>query len=226
MWKLNPEIAYETGLHIGDGNMYSRGNMNRITYCGNLRNEADFYRFLRKFLKNLYGIDPIYIERFADNTVILIVNSKSLLEFKRNVLNIPAGPKDHIGIPEKIRKNERFAKSFMCGLADTDFSLSFKKDRKGLHREPRLEWYTKSKTLSMHVQKILRSNGFSFSVEKIDGKYHGYFLRMYGHKNLDLWLNKFGFKNYWILKKIQVWRKLGFYPIRSSFDDLNKILNI
>lgn len=217
-------MAYDVGIHVGDGNMYTYGRINRITYCGHLGNEADFYRFLKRFLKKLYNVTPLYIERPSDNTILLLINSKSILEFKKNKLKLPVGPKDNVKIPQQIMNNRKYMKAFMRGLGDTDFSLSFKKNRKGIHKEPRLEWYTKSKPLSLQVSKILNKFGFTFKIEEKKGKYEGFLLRMYGHKNLNLWMENFGFYNSWTLLKLKVWKKLGYYPIRKSYNEISKLL--
>lgn len=223
-WKLNSKIAYDLGVHIGDGNMYTYGRSNKITYCGHLGNEKDFYKSFQKYLKDLYGLNPIYIERPSDNTVLLVINSKELLEFKQG-LGLPVGPKDNVTIPKQILKSKTYMKSFMRGLGDTDFSLSFKKDRKGIHREPRLEWYTKSRKLSFEVSHTLKQFGFTLTVEGRRDRYHGYLLRMYGNRNLNLWLEEFGFMNSWTLMKIRAWKKLGYYPIRKSYSELKTILS-
>ena len=49
-------LAYETGVHIGDGNLYlKKDRMYRVTYSGNLRNEKEYYRnVLRK--NSLYSL--------------------------------------------------------------------------------------------------------------------------------------------------------------------------
>ena len=50
-------------------------------------------------------------------------------------------------------------------------------------------------------------------------------IRIYGKKNLDNWMNNFGFYNDWILMKLKIWKKLGYFPIRKSFLELKKIYN-
>lgn len=61
--EINPEVAYETGVHIGDGNMYSYYNrVYRITYCGNLVNEKEFYMDFKKLLKT-FNVNPLITER-------------------------------------------------------------------------------------------------------------------------------------------------------------------
>lgn len=59
----------------------------------------------------------------------MTVNSKSLFEFKRDILKLPVGVKSEIKILE-VLLSEKLVKNVMKGLGDTDFSLSFKKNRK------------------------------------------------------------------------------------------------
>jgi hypothetical protein len=40
-------------------------------------------------------------------------------------------------------------------------------------------------------------------------------VRIYGKQNLQLWLKNFGFFNPWILSKIKIWKKLGYFPIKK-----------
>ena len=220
MFKITPEIAYDVGIHIGDGNMYSKDGTYRITYSGNLTNEKEYYKDLQKIIRASYNVNPIYIERPKDNTVLVIVNSKGLVEFKRNELNLPCGPKNDIEIPKRILENTTLTRWCMRGIGDTDFSLSFKKNKKGINTEPRLELYTKSSKLIENLKHILLKFSFTFAIEKKTGKYHGYLLRMYGKKNLENWLNNFGFSNSWINLKLKVWKKLGYFPIKKTYSEL------
>lgn len=224
-WKINPEVSYEVGVYVGDGNMYSYGRTHRVTYSGNLENEREFYKKLSELFKKTFGLNVVYDERPEDNTVLIRINSKELLKFKNEVLKLPMGSKDEIGIPKQIMDNNQFVKRFIRGLGDTDFSLSFKKNRKGVHKEPRLEWYTKSERLSKQVEKILKKFGFTLSTDERKGKYHGFLLRMYGKRNLELWLKTFGFSNDWTNLKIEFWKKFGYFEIRKSYTELQKLLD-
>ena len=217
-FKLTKWIAYEIGVHVGDGNMYSYNRTHRITYSGNLANEGKFYKeSLMKLIKKIYKVQPRYYERKSDNTVLLVINSKKLIEFKNKFFGLPIGAKDEIEIPKVIRKNPSLIKWFMKGLGDTDFSLSFKKDRKELHSQPRLELYTKSKKLFRQVCEILKKFGFTFGKNIVKKeKQKGYIVRIYGKQNLQLWLKNFGFSNPWILSKIKIWKKLGYFPIKET----------
>jgi len=224
--KITTLVAYDVGVHIGDGNMYSKNRTFRVTYSGNLTNEKEYYQnFLLKVIKEAYkqyDVNPIYVERPEDNTVLILVNSKELVEFKQKILKLPCGPKDEIEIPKQILKDLNLLKWCMRGIGDTDVSLSFKKNKKGINTEPRLELYTKSKKLIKNLKQVLTQFKFTFSIEEKVGNYHGFMLRLYGKKNLENWLKNFGFSNHWIKLKIKIWRKLGFFPINKTYSELKR----
>jgi len=220
-------VAYDIGVHIGDGNMYSKNNIYRITYSGNLTNEKEYHQdVLIDVIKKAYNVNPIYIERPKDNTVLILVNSKKLVEFKHKELGLPCGPKDEIEIPKQILENLDLLKWCMRGIGDTDFSLSFKKNSKGINTEPRLELYTKSEKLMENLKQVLQQFEFTFSVERKIGKYRGFMLRIYGKKNLDRWIKNFGFSNNWIKLKIEIWKKLGYFPINKTYYELRELIRL
>lgn len=220
MFRINKNVAYDAGIQIGDGNMYVKDRMHRITYSGNLRNEKEFYKkILTRVIKEAYGKNPIYIERPKDNTVLLIVNSKDIVKFKNKTLRLPIGRKENVCIPKIFSKNFKLLKWCVRGLADTDFCLSFQKNRKGQHTEPRLEVYVQSEKLVKDLKRIFKKYGFTFAVEKKTGKYKGFMIRLYGRKNLFKWMRIFGFSNPWTLVKIKVWKKYGYFPIQKNYID-------
>ena len=201
--------------------MYSYNRTHRITYAGNLLNEKEFYKFLARIVKKIYKVKPIVLERKKDNTILLLVNSKKLIQLKVKEFNLPIGSKKDIQIPQKILKNPKLLRFFMRGLGDTDFSLSFKKNKKGIHTEPRLEMYTASQKLAFQVSQILSRFNFTFALQRMK---KGFMIRIYGKRNLKKWLKVFGFRNPWIKLKIKVWKKLGYYPIGKTFSKLKEIL--
>lgn len=222
---MDVEMAYESGIHIGDGNMYQQGYMNRITYCGNLTNEAVFYRdILGKLLRKLYDVRPLYYERKADNTALLIVNSKWLVESKKK-LGFPISTKTNISIPDKIWDKEEYLANCMRGIGDTDFSFSFKRNRREICCEPRIELFTNARYLLDDVRKILKNWNFSVATEeKTRRNYIEYRLRMYGKKNLNRWKEFIGFGNPYHISKIKVWEKYGFVNPGLNYIDYLKLL--
>ncbi|MBI2579423.1 MAG: hypothetical protein HYW27_00800 [Candidatus Aenigmarchaeota archaeon] len=211
-------LAYETGIHLGDGNLYETPRMQRITYSGNLENEREFYKeILFKILEKLFEVTPLYYERKTDNSVLLVINSKKLTEFKRGI-GLAAGNKTKIKIPEFIKKEDELLKKCLMGIGDTDFSLSFKKNRKGIYTEPRMELFCNSRNLALDISSSLKKFGFTFSFEETKRRNFDEFrIRMYGKKNLEKWINEIGFRNPYILSKIEFWKKFGYFIPKKNY---------
>lgn len=212
-------LAYETGVHLGDGSLQIQGLVHRVVYCGDIENDYSFYgEILPKILKTLYNKAPVIYKRKGDNTIITILNSKEAI--KRKVkLGLPIGNKQRMKrIPPWIK--DGLVTHFLRGLADADFCLSFKKNRKGIYCEPRIEFFTNNKIIAEFALKSLRDLGFKVAFE--DTKKHGfkeYRLRMYGKKMLNEWMKTIGFTNPKQLSKFLVFQKLGYCPIKLSTNE-------
>lgn len=184
-FKLSEKLAYETGVHIGDGNLYSKGRTHKITYSGNLRNEEDYYlTVLKPILERLYNVCPAVIRNKRRNVILLVVNSKRVAEFKTKILKMPNGPKTSINIPESIKQQPKLLKECIKGIGDTDFSVSFKKDRRGIYHEPRIELFSRSKELVEELWQTLSSMTFTVTKELMKRR-RGFIenrLRIYGKK--------------------------------------------
>lgn len=211
-------LAYETGIHLGDGNLYETKRMQRVTYSGNLENEKEFYKkTLYAILKRLYKIKPLCYERKTDNSVLLVINSKSVVAFKKSI-GLTAGNKVNIRIPEFILQDNHLLRQCLAGLGDTDFSVSFKKNRKGLYTEPRMEMFCNSKSLAADISSALKKFGFTFSFEETKRRnFNEFRIRLYGKGNLEKWLNCIGFKNPYILAKIKFWKTMGYFVPRKNY---------
>jgi len=215
---MDDVLAYEAGVFIGDGNLYVNERMNRVTYSGNLENEEDFYeKVLSSILKQAYGIQPRLYRRVSDNSVLLVINSKRIVQEKISI-GFKAGNKREIRIPANIRDDDRCLKECLAGIGDTDFSLSFKKNRNGIYTEPRLELFTFSPNLAKDIQQALIKLGFRCSFEAKERRgYQEFRIRMYGKKNLERWIREIGFKNLYILAKLNFWKKFGYFVPKKNY---------
>lgn len=86
-----------------------------------------------------------------------------------------------------------------------------------------MEFYTKSRILANQVFDILKEFNFNCTLQEMKST-KGFMIRMYGRKNLNKWVENFGFNNSWITTKIKVWEKYGFFPVRKSYYELKSFL--
>lgn len=223
-FSITRELAYETGVHIGDGNLYSKKQTHKITYSGNLTNEETYYlEILKPIIERVYKVEPKIIRRKKDNTILLVLNSKSIADFKINELKLPNGRKTRIKIPEVISQDFDLLRECIKGIGDTDFSVSFKKNSLGIYNEPRIELFSRSVELTEQLHNSLRSLNFTVAKEKkVRRGFLENRLRIYGRRNLEQWMDKIGFLNPYKIKKIEVWKLIGeVLPYQTYHDYLN-----
>jgi hypothetical protein len=87
----SPDLAYETGLHIGDGCLsHYLPYHYRYSISGNLSTEEEYYRrVIVPLIEKLYDLTPtIYTYH---NSIYATVWSKSLVVFKSERVGLPVG---------------------------------------------------------------------------------------------------------------------------------------
>jgi len=125
---MSESLAEESGIHIGDGNLYATKYDNAWCYKydinGNLENEYNYHKeHISKLMKQLYNCPGYITIRKNRNGIESVYKSKIVFEYKRDVLKFPVGSKLNIEIPRQILKHEDFIKRCLCGIFDTDFHL-------------------------------------------------------------------------------------------------------
>lgn len=124
------DLAEETGIHIGDGNLYvytDKHSHSSYRYCisGNLTDEVVYHELhILPLLKKLYNIDAKCKKRMGKNSIDTVMKSKTIVEFKTKKLNLPIGKKNPIFIPKHIEKDNELAKRCLIGIFDTDFTIN------------------------------------------------------------------------------------------------------
>lgn len=212
MFDLSPLLAYETGIHLGDGNLtYNKSwNLYRTTYAGNKIKDKDlFLKLLPKILFKLYGKKPrIYFPK-NENTVLVVLNSKKISKFKMK-LGLCSGNKLQIeSFPKAIM--EKFPELLLRGIADTDFSLNFRdKNKDGIKEYPRIDGCFNNLVFVEEISKILDKFGIKYSKSEIitHGKYKEYRIRVEGFKQFKNWLLFIGFSNPKHIGKIKLYAPL------------------
>lgn len=235
--KLLKDLAYETGIHLGDGYLgyFLEGYHNKfryaLQYTGDAINELHFYKTtLKPLLFKLYGINlPIKFKK--DNTCIFVTRSSKLAKFKKS-LGLPVGRKINIKIPNFIStKNLKI--NFIRGLFDTDASLSFKKKHKKINYYPVIHYTSNDKELIVNVAKILNELKIKFctyfdEIKKDKRPYikdsiiHNIYIN--GIERLEDWMNKIGFYSSKHLTKYLIWKKLGYLNLNLTTEDRLNII--
>jgi intein/homing endonuclease len=236
---LSEQLAEEIGIHIGDGfmNIYNYSNRGNywIKYTGNYVEEEGYLKnHLQNLLKFLYNFSGSAIKSNKDNSINITVRSKAIVSFKNKILSLPLGNKSSISVPEIILKsNKRLLASFMRGIADTDFSLSFKKKYRENHYYPVMHLGCNNRILVEQLQEILREFNIKSDTQFNENSYDKRTKKIYtkqslylnGKNNLLKWIETIGFNNPVHLTKFEIWKKFGFCPPRTTLQQRLKVLN-
>ena len=51
--RLEEILAYETGVHLGDGSLQKMGRIHRVIYCGDIENDYKFYALQESKFKKI-----------------------------------------------------------------------------------------------------------------------------------------------------------------------------
>jgi len=160
--QLDKDLAYFIGIHLGDGTMnkYNKYYYS-IGYGGHLVDEYDFYSiYINNLIFKFFNKKFNFYEKKSKTGqyIELCTQSKGIFTFLNKSLGIQPGPKTHNSIPDII-KNSNFKTDFIRGLADSDFSLTFKNNGT-YHSYPNIIWNPSNKFLMTEVNIELENLGF------------------------------------------------------------------
>lgn len=128
--EMTEDLAEETGIHIGDGNLNicpskTWGVHYSYNVDGNLTNELIYHQeYIRPLMVKLYNCEGFMNKRENRNDICSVFKSKAVLEYKNKILKLPIGPKINIKIPTQIMKNPNLQKRCIVGIIDTDFNIN------------------------------------------------------------------------------------------------------
>ena len=237
--KLTKKLVYFIGIHVGDGTLsFNKSKHNYIIgYTGHFIDEYSFHQeTLIPLIKYLFNKD-VQIKkdlRKNRNSVRTYLKSKAIFTFLSHTIGLTVGSKKNSGVPKIIKKSNKNIKAhFLRGLADTDFSLTFKNKSKNSHSYPTISFSSASKTLVKETNKFLLEQSFSTCYLSTRRKYYskrniyyiGSDIDINGRSNLDLWMRKIGFTSPKHITKYLVWKKYGFCPPYTNINQRIAILN-
>ena len=227
---LTEDLAYFLGFHVGDGYMKIKKRKKTIDYHlqygGHQINEYQWYiESIQPLIKKLFNKN-LKVTKTANRIVHLGFRSKAVVTFLHNCCGLPYSPKINTGVLSIIQQsNERIKCDFLRGLADTDFSLVFRK--KGKYPVIIHDCY--SKVLHESLKLLLKDLDIPFysffRLRKQNNKVNeSYALFIYGRRKLAKWMSKVGFSSYNTLTRYQVWKETGSLRPKTDINDRIKIL--
>tara|TARA_Y100000034_G_scaffold87663_1_gene105126 strand:+ start:327 stop:1064 length:738 start_codon:yes stop_codon:yes gene_type:complete len=229
--KITTEIAELCGIITGDGHLSRYISKKRTDYrldiAGNKTEEIEYFHFISSLFKKVFKIDLKFREEEEYSR--LYLSSKKILEFFEGI-GLIVGKKSRIArIPDIILQNNELSLHFLRGLADTDFSVNFRKGKKKINCYPRIVGSSASEKLLDDVSMILDKIQISYYRQKVFkknnfGNFYYYRLEINGNKNFSKWMNHIGFSNPKHLTKILVWKKLGYCPPYTTIKERYAIL--
>lgn len=235
--KLDEDLAYLLGFHLGDGHMKQAmgktGLGSAIFYDGYSINEfAQYKENICPLIKRLFNCDCKIEVRKNSNNLRTKIGSRAIVDFLHIQCGLPLGPKDDAQVPKIIiEASKKIQFAFLRGLADTDMSLVFKSRHKDINYYPVIDCSMKSKFLVLGVIELLKKMGYSFhSGSKKSMRYskiqpHSlYYFQINGVKNLEKWMKEIGFSSPNQLTKLDVWKKYGFLPPKTTIVDRIKMI--
>ena len=200
----NLDLAYETGVHLGDGNIWN----DRYVISGSKQNETRYYEeVLSPLVSELYSVEPTIA--FQNNSVYLRVYCKELILFKHSVLGLPLGRKEGLRIPDFVASSRPSSAQVVSGLYDTDGSVKIRHDKSGDY--PRISFGQKHKQLVADIRGFLGTLGITSTMYRND--YFDprtrkvatrWFLDVNGFRNFDLFVDKIGTRNPYVDKRLDI----------------------
>lgn len=226
---LSEELAEFIGIMIGDGhlgiyNIIRKGKnvlLSDLNISGN-KNEEDYLRYIMNLFHSLFNIKLNYRRDSTPNSIMLRIHSRGIVQFLTKLCEIPSNRKAHIvRIPPIIKESDNNIKyAFLRGLADTDFSVTFKNRTNKGHNYPVIKGSFKSRNLILDLELIFSELGFRYCTlyDEIirDPRFkspiimHSIYLN--GKANFRKWIELIGFSNPKFQKKTEKWLTDGFCP--------------
>lgn len=232
---LDKNLCELIGIVLGDGSIYLKEKKRyEIHIYGDFYEDNEYHQqIVFSLFHSLFNITPSMRRVKNTNTLVSTIRSKAIVLFFKDILKIPPGKKnDTIQVPKYIYPSKEFAYSFLRGLADTDFTLRFKKNHHPKNCYPIIAGNFVSKRFVNQIGELFNfldfNHHFEYNKTKYDLRYnktytsHGIVLS--GKKNLMKWMHLIGFNNKRQKYKYLIWERNGFYPPKLSYSEKLKMV--
>lgn len=222
----NTKLAELIGILIGDGHVayYPKCHNYDIEISGHSDHDYSYHKdHINYLIKDLFNITPKFFIWKTRNEMRSRILSKAIFNFMK-MMEFPGGRKGNMPVSAWIMKDGEYMRSFLRGLADTDFSLVFKRRSNGKYSYPVIKGSIKNRNVIGSVEKILKVLKIKYCVCYDENKYDKrsernqtiHSIYIYGKKNLELWMKLVGFNNKKHLNKYIEWKNNGFVVVSKG----------
>ena len=225
------------GIIVGDGCISINERYEELAILGDIIEEKEYYEshvipLFNKTISLPLLNKEIHGKAYSSTGVFgfMVFNSKVAQHFLK--FGFKSGPKPDIVLPEIIIKAKpENQKSFLKGLFDTDGSIYFEKNysmRHSKHTKPKIKLGTSSEKMKNQVKDMCSNLGIR-TMDKMPykgkrDKNTKYELIIYRKSDVTRWIKEIGFSNPKHLTKIEIWRKLGYCPPKTTIAQRKALL--
>ena len=189
---ITPELAEESGWHIGDGSMNYYNNKGYVKGIYQLRGHIEddrehYINVIKPIFKFLYDID-ISLRLMPSTRVFgFQIWCNKLVGFKKK-LGLPLGEKFDILIPKVFLVNDELRKAVIRGVFDTDGCVYLQPKYGKLY--PRIEMVTISLRLAKQLLFLLNNLGLRTTMDKLvyngkENRQQAYRINIRGNEMFD-----------------------------------------
>ena len=226
---MSPDLAAETGTHIGDGSLYIRRGGQHGSYRYDVTGHAledQLYLFgtVIPAVSAAYGLDrPGFYINKALTWVSIRYQSKPVALFKHEILGLPNGRKTDLSIPLVIRRDARLMRHLARELLATDGVVGFYNASHGPHKYPRIQIKMNASRVIEHLANYLRNELGILFIRRTETMVHNgwgispqHILQISRSEDIEAWRGEIGFSNPSHISRIMVHDLLGECKPRTS----------
>jgi intein/homing endonuclease len=227
--QLTRELAEMVGIIIGDGHIairhgFLKTGQRYVRYNVNISgnsNESEYLEHITNLFYSIFNLRLVCKRDPRSKATILRIHSRGLVQFLNKLCEIPLGRKTDVTfVPNIVKSSDKETKyAFLRGLADTDFSVTFRNRPNKGHIYPVIKAGFKSKHLVEDLEKLFQNLGFKYCVcynqKRVDNRFGTTTINciyLNGTDNFEKWNSRIGFSNHKFLRKVEKWQRDGICP--------------
>ncbi len=233
---MNRVFAEVCGIHAGDGYLRNNGKRGELDISGSVEERGYYDQHVIPLFSKEFNISITGKFFPSRNTYGFVIREKRILE-RMHAQGFPYGKKSlTVHVPKRVFEKMAYKKSFLRGFFDTDGCLFYQKKTTGkyvaLKKQrnyyPQIILSSVSKILIKEVKEMLEDLDFTLFhasyTSKKENENTTHVIHLNGIKNVQNWIDNVGTKNPTKYTRYLIWKKYGFCPPRTTYDDRLKIL--